>query len=99
MAFFSGLLSLQVFMALVGGALGVLVARDGQKMKLWSLLLHVLIGGGLAAATVEHFKITAPWVCLGFGLGVGVLSGDAVPALKAASPRVYAWIEKRFGFK
>ena len=99
MDFFSGLLSLQTVMAAVGGILGVLVARDGQQMKLWSLMLYVAIGGALAAATVEHFKISPPWVCLGLGLGVGVLSGDAVPALKAASPRVYAWIEKKFGVK
>ena len=46
-----------------------------------------------------NLSLNSSQLSFAFGFGAGVISGDAVPALKALSPKFYERIEKLLGIK
>ena len=99
MDFLTTIITVNIGLGMLGGALGVLVARDGEQMRWLTRMLYVVVGAGLAAAAIEKLAVASPWLSFAFGFGAGVISGDAVPALKALSPKFYERIEKLLGIK
>ena len=99
MDFLTTIITVNIALGMLGGVLGVLIARDGEQMRWLTRVLYAVVGAGLAAAAIEKFGVTSPWVAFAFGFGSGVISGDAVPFLKAVSPKLYEKIERWLGIK
>ena len=93
------IITVNIALGMFGGVCGVWISRDGEQMKFITRLLYGVIGAGLAAAAIEKFAVASPWLSFAFGFGVGVLSADAVPALKALSPKFYERLERALGIK
>ena len=98
-AILTSIFTINIVLGMLGGCLGVLVAREREQMRTLSLLLYMCVGAGLAAAAIEKLAVATPWISFFVGFVAGVLSGDAVPALKAASPSLYKKLEKLFNLK
>ena len=96
---FTSIFTINIALGMLGGCLGVLVAREREQMRTFSRLLYMIVGAGLAAAAIEKLAVATPWLSCFVGFVAGVLSGDAVPALKAASPSLYERLEKLFNIK
>lgn len=95
------LFPLGIVLAMSGGVLGVLGTFENGHGTLRRAVIEAAIAAVLAAAVAENYlPLAKAWLCGGFGVGVGLITGYVLDAVKAVAPdtvrRIADKIAKRY---
>lgn len=95
------LFPLGIVLAMLGGVLGVLGTFENGHGTLRRAVIEAAIAAMFSAAVAENYlPLAKAWLCGGFGVGVGLITGYVLDAVKAVTPdavrRVADRLAKRY---